>query len=136
LLLSLKVKIATILILIGIAYSAWYYYIDTLTLSEITGQSENATVDILINLFDFDTGITRHEMRQLSQKADGWNQRMNDIMLIEDQSLQQAEQAKLVAEMMRDPAFKKIAKLILKGGTKSIKGTSDFLRILTAFSIF
>jgi hypothetical protein len=133
---SLKLKIATIIFIIGVVYSIWYYYIDTLSMSEIVGQSDNAKVDILINLFDFDTGITRHEMRQLSQKADGWNQRMSEIMRIQDESLRQAEQEKLVAEMMRDPAFKKIAQLLFKTGAKSAKGLLEILSLLKNFNLF
>ena len=43
--------------------------IDTLSLSEIMGSSGNNTTDILVNLFDFDTGITRHAMSNFASKS-------------------------------------------------------------------
>lgn len=134
--LSLKTKVTTMLIVLGVVYSAWFYYVDTLSMSEIVGQSDSAVVDIFVNLFDFDTGITRHEISQLSQKSKGWNLRMDEIMRIQDQTQRQAEHEKLVAEMMRDPAFKKIAQMILRTVGKTAKSTLDILSSFKTFGLF
>jgi hypothetical protein len=100
-------------------YSYYYYFVETLTLSDIMGKTNVPMVDIFVNLLDFDTGLTRNDIHNLSQKSGYWNMRMSQVESIQDPRLRQAEQEKLVAELLQDPALKKIVRKTLGFGTKS-----------------
>jgi len=121
------VMVVALLALIGFAY---YFFIDTLSIADIIGSTGNNTADIFINLFDFDTGVTRYEMHQLQTKSPEWNRRMDEISRISDPEVRQAENEKLVSEMMRDPSFKKLAQRLLGVGGKTAK---SLLNITTSF---
>ena len=48
--------------LIGISFAIFYYYIDTLSLSEIVGKTDSKIVNIGVKLFDFgDKEIRGHQ---------------------------------------------------------------------------
>jgi hypothetical protein len=46
--------------IVGILY--WFFFVDTLFLTEVTGHSKNPFATIFLNLIDFDTGITRYDI--------------------------------------------------------------------------
>ena len=130
-------KIAVLLsILVFPSSGFYYYYVDTVTFAEIIGSSGNPTVDIFINLFDFDTGCTRHEINELSKKCQTWNRKMDRIMAIQDPVQRDRQHTELVAEMMRDPAFKKLTQKILGTGSRSMKSILETLSSARGIGLF
>ncbi len=108
----------------------WYFFIDRLTLSEIIGKEVSPKASIFINLFDFDTGLTRYDVYNLKSKSQYWERRMQDVASIQDPKMREIEHEELVVEMMQDPTMKKIAKKVFGFGT-------DFtLNILKAVSAY
>ena len=97
----------------------YYIFIDTLTISQVVGPTNDPRADIFINLFDFDSGLTRWDLYNLASKSDYWNARMQQVRSIQDPRLRELENEKLMAEMMRDPSMKKIARKLLGFGGKS-----------------
>lgn len=121
----MKVKIIIYIILLtgtsaGFYYYYQYNYVETLMLSEILGKTDNNMTNIAVNLFDFNTGLTRHDLIQLESKKDYWLKRTSEVDSIMDPTIKQDETEKLINEMLEDPTMKKIFK-----GTLS--KTSDFV---------
>ena len=116
----LKIVLASLLILAG---SFYYYhtYVDTLMLSEIIGKSQNSVINISLSLFDFDTGLTRHDINHIKSSKDYWIKRINDVESINNAELKAQEYQKLVAEMLEDSSMKKICKGLLNRGTELTK---------------
>jgi len=119
----MKTKLILIILsasmIIGGGGGYYYYhrnYVDTLMLSEIVGHSDNDIVNILVNLGDFDTGLTRHDISNLKSNGNYWINRMNEVNAIQDSELQQQANIKLMAEMMEDPTMKKVCKIITTKG--------------------
>ena len=111
----------------------YYFFIDTLTISEIAGKQKNAKATIFLNLFDFDTGLTRYDVYRLAQKSEYWDARMKQVYSIQDPNRRNIEHEKLLAEMMEDPAFKKIArKLFGLGGKASL----TIMQIISNMAVF
>ncbi len=100
-------------------FSYYYFFVDTLTLSEITGKTDVPVADIFINLFDFDTGLTRYDIYNLKRKSDYWNTRIRQVESIQDPQHRKAEEEKLLAEMMQDPSIKKIVRKVFGFGAKT-----------------
>jgi hypothetical protein len=85
-------------------------------LSEIIDCRSNPKLNILTNLLDFDTGLTRHDINRLKNSKDYWINRMHEVEQIEDPYIRQIENEKLIAEMLEDPTMKKLVKGILSTG--------------------
>jgi hypothetical protein len=131
-----KSIIAAFLTVASLAYGYYHYFIDTLTFAEIVGSSGNPTADIVINLFDFDTGLTRFDVHHLSEKAKIWNESWKQTETIANPAQRQAEQQILMAEMMRDPSFKKVAQRMLGMGARSTKSLLDILATVHVLGVF
>lgn len=86
-------------------------------LSEIVGKTDNAGINIAVNLFDFDTGLTRHEISQLNDRKDYWIARIKEVEAIQDNDQKTQASTQLLSEMMDDPVLKKICSGILNFGT-------------------
>jgi hypothetical protein len=119
----MKTKLIVIALSAGILFGGgggYYYYqhnyVETLMLSEIVGHSENDIVNILVNLGDFDTGLTRHDISNLKSNGNYWIGRINEVNAIIDPELQQQANIKLIADMMEDPTMKKVCKIITAKG--------------------
>ena len=117
----MKVKLIIVAILVvALAIGAYflyrYYYVKTLMLSEIVGHTNNQIVDLLVDMADFDTGLTRHDLSNLKSKRSYWSNRINEVMNISDTEQQLEANAKLIAEMMDDPAMSKVVKIITVKG--------------------
>jgi hypothetical protein len=121
--------LAIIVVLLGY----YFYFIKTLMLSQIIGKTGDAKSTIFINLFDFDTDLTRYDLYNLSSKREYWNSRMNQVNSIQNLSLRNAEQEKLIAEMMEDPSLKKITRKILGFGGKA---SYSILQAVLSFTVF
>ncbi len=125
-----KGVIGLIILIIAVSASYYYFFVDTLKVSEIVGQTNDPAMDIFVNLFDFDTGLTRWDLYNLARKSDYWDRRINEVESIPDPYLRDRERQKLVAEMMRDPAFKKINRKLFGFGGKAaylfLKAAYDF----------
>lgn len=117
----MKTKLIIIILIAGsLSVGGYFYYqynyVKTLLLSEIVGQTDNDIVNILVNLGDFDTGLTRHDLNNLKSQKDYWINRMNEVNAISDPELQEQANLKLIADMMEDPTMKKVCKIITVKG--------------------
>ncbi len=117
----MKIKLIIIVFLFASAITGggYYYhhnYVETLMLSEIVGHTDNDIVNILVNLGDFDTGLTRHDISNLKSNGNYWINRMNEVNAIADPALQEQANIKLMADMMEDPTMKKVCKIITAKG--------------------
>lgn len=101
-------KVVVGFIVVAIAFSSWYFFIDTLTLSEVIGKDVDSKAGIFINLFDFDTDLTRYDVHNLKSKAPYWEKRFREIDSLSDYTRRERERDKLMAEIMKDSAMKKI----------------------------
>jgi hypothetical protein len=107
------------LVFVVVAGYAYYHrYVDTLMLSEIVGRTGEPLGDILINLFDFDTGLTRKDLHNLAAKSDYWVARIRQVESIPDPGQKRLENEKLMAEMLQDPSMKKVVRKSLGFGSK------------------
>ena len=116
---TIKVIILLASILIIGAPSYYYVDVDTLMFSEIVGETNDPKVSIFVNLFDFDTGLTRYDIYNLSKNNDYWRDRILKVHAIQNPQLREVENEKLMAEMMKDPTMKKIARKVLGFGTQT-----------------
>lgn len=128
----MKVKIIIIFLVVGgLSIGGYYYYehnyIETLMLSEIVGHSDNPMVNILVNAGDFDTGLTRHDIKQLKDNKDYWLARIQEVNAIENSDLKQQASIKLLSDMMEDPTLKKILSGVLTFGTSTAFGLLEIL---------
>jgi len=108
----------------------YYYqhnYVETLMLSEIVGHTDNMGVNIAVNLVDFNTGITRHDINQLQKNKDYWISRIQEVEAIEDTNLKGQASTQLLSEMMEDPVLKKICTGIFKLGSKTSLGLIEMI---------
>ncbi len=118
----MKVKIVIfVLFLSGAGYSYYHYFQETLMLSEIVGQSSNPTANLLVGIFDFDTGLTRYDVYHLSGKSKEWLARMEKINRIPDLNERQRQTERLYAEMLQDNSFKKVAQKLFGLGMNTVK---------------
>lgn len=117
-------------IVLLLMFSIWYVFTDTLSFSQLVGKTNSPTATIFINLFDFDTGLTRYDVYNLKSRAPYWEKRMQQVASINDPTQRQIENEKLLAEMMQDPPFKKIARnffgLSGKSALAVLKGITVF----------
>jgi len=98
------------------SYAYYYYYVQTLMFSEIIGKTDNNLENIAIKFFDFNTGLTRHDISHLENTKDYWIKRMREVESIQNPTLKAEETKKLMNDMMQDPSLKKINKLLLNKG--------------------
>jgi hypothetical protein len=110
------ISTATILAF-GVVY---YYFVATLSLSDIAGNTNSPIVNIGLKLFDFDTGLTRYDIANLKQKSPYWLKRMKEVDKIQNEGEKSEENLKLIDEMLSDPSMHKIAKKFGVGGFKKI----------------
>ncbi|MBS3919497.1 MAG: hypothetical protein KG012_11485 [Deltaproteobacteria bacterium] len=103
-----------------VVFFYWYFFVDTLKLTQITGKPENAYASIFVNIIDFDTGLSRYDIYNLSRRSDYWQRRIREVESIQDPERRNMENAKLLAEMMEDPSIKKIAKKLIGFGTDAV----------------
>lgn len=118
----MKTKLIIIILLAGgLTIGGYFYYhhnyLDTLMLSEIVGKTDNASINLAVNLFDFDTGLTRHDINQLNNNKEYWMARIQEVDAIRNPELKEQASIKLLSDMMEDPVLKKICKGFLKLGS-------------------
>ena len=124
---------AFILIILFMGFGIYYFFIDTLSFAELAGKQSNPTATIFLNLFDFDTGLTRFDVINLKKKAKIWKIKERQIYSIQDPQKRKIEHEKFMAEMMQDPAFKKLSRKFLGMGAKGMQG---LLNGILAFSLY
>lgn len=100
--------ITGLLLVVGGYYYYQYQYVETLRLSEIVGKSGNPIEDMFTNMFDFDTGLTRHDLKQIEKRKDYWLQRVNDLKQISDSDKQAEAWARLYNDMSEDKSMAKL----------------------------
>lgn len=120
----MKLKLIFLILFIGsVSFGGYYYYqrnyVETLMLSEIIGSSNSPVENLIINLTDFDTGLTRHDIQQLKTNKDYWLTRIQKSDAIRDPGLKEQAETQLLADMMNDPILKKIGKGIFKFGSNA-----------------
>jgi hypothetical protein len=118
----MKLKIIVLVFIVGgFIIGGYYYYhhnyIDTLMLSEVVGPTDNPGINIAVSLADFDTGLTRNEIKQLKDNKDYWLARIQEVDAITNTDLKQQASLKLLSDMMEDPVLKKICSGFLKVGS-------------------
>jgi len=86
-------------------------------LSEIVGKTENASLNLAVNFFDFDTGLTRHDIKHLGNNKDYWISRINELDTIHNNEQKQQASIQLLSDMMEDPVLNKICSGFLKLGS-------------------
>lgn len=128
----MKTNLIIKLLFIGcITYGGYYYYrhnyVDTLMLSEIVGDTDNSAINLSVSLFDFDTELTRHDIKQLKDNKDYWISRIKEVDAIKDSNLKMQSSAQLLSDMMDDPVLKKICSGIIKLGTNASFGLIEMI---------
>jgi hypothetical protein len=105
--------IAIFLVLLAAIPVYRYYFVNTLMLSQVLGKTDNALANLAINAFDFDTGLTRHDIKQLNDKKDYWITRINKLDEIQDADQKQQATIQLLSDFLDEPVVKKLkSKLI------------------------
>ncbi len=112
-------KISIIVLISGLMAVIIYYhhnYIETMMLSDIVSHTNNPSLNIVVSLVDFDTGLTRHDIKVLEEKKDYWLGRIQEVDAISDPDQKEQASLKLLSDMMEDPVLKKIGSGILNLG--------------------
>lgn len=112
------IVVALILTIVSISsfYYYKYFYVSTLMLSEVVGKTNNSGINVAVNFFDFDTGLTRHDIRQLKKNKDYWIRRIKEVDAIQNSDQKRQASLQLLSDMMDDPTLKKLAKIITSVG--------------------
>lgn len=116
-----KISTAAIIFIGAIGYGYYYYFVQTLRLSDIISSTNNPFTSVFISFIDFDTGLTRYDLHDLSEKTPYWNQRINEIEGLPPGREKQFRQQQLVTEMLKDPAMRKIINRLMPFGFKTIE---------------
>jgi hypothetical protein len=91
----------------------WFLFGQTLRLSQIVNKQNDPYVTIAVNLFDFDTGLTRYDLYMLQSKARRWNMLIQTIERLPSEQQREYASAQLYAEIVSDPtartALQKVA---------------------------
>ena len=128
----MKLKLIAIIVIVGgVLIGSYYYYhhnyVETLMLSEIVGHTDNPVVNIAINLGDFDTDLSRHDINVLKDNKDYWLARIQEVESIENSDLKEQASTELLSDMMEDPVLKKICSGVLQMGTSTAFGLIEIV---------
>lgn len=113
--------LVTAMALVVVLFSLWYYYVDTLSLSEVVGDGGGMKQQMFVNLFDFDTGLTRHDVDRLKKLALEWERRSVEIAKIVDPAQREAAQDQLNLDILKDPTVKKISRKLFFGSKTALE---------------
>jgi len=111
-----------IVVSLGSYFTYKHYFVETLNLSEIVGHTDNPLANLALNFMDFDTGLTRNDLRRLKSNKDYWIDRIKEVDAIQDPDRKMQAGTQLLSDMMEDPALKKICSGILSLGTNVTLG--------------
>lgn len=124
----MKPKTIILLLTLGIGIFIYYYFfIETLSVSQLIGKTSNPQASIFINLFDFDTGLTRYDIYHINCKNNYWNSRIREINSMADPVAKEKANEELLAEIIQDPSVKKITKKFLGFLGKSANSATSLL---------
>ena len=123
---SKKILIGIIIILV--AFGIWYYFIDTLTFSQIIGDDVSQNVGMLVNMFDFDTEISRYNFNKLKFKVAKWDKKLQEIDRNNDPTSRDKEREKVIQEIVSDPTVKKLMKHIPGFGKDTVTTLFDIIK--------
>ncbi len=115
-----KSIIMVLIFIAATAYGYYYYFVQTLMLSQIIDSSSNPLSSIVVGLIDFDTGLTRYDVHNLSEKASYWESRIQQVNSIQDYRQRNQANEKLLAEMMEDPSMRKVVKKLFGFGMNTL----------------
>ena len=110
--------------LLAIAGISYYYFVATLSLSDIVGNTSSPIANLGLRLFDFDTGLTRYDIVNLKQKSPYWAKRIKEVESIYNANEKSQENARLIEEMLADPTMQKIARKFGVGNIDKIFSSS------------
>lgn len=117
----MKTKIALTIVFISVSISLFVYYhhnyVTTLMLSEVVGKTDNPSINLAVKFFDFDTGLTRSDIKHLDKNKDYWISRINELETIHNSEQKQQASIQLLSDMMDDPVLNKICTGFLKLST-------------------
>lgn len=123
---SKKILIGIVIILV--AFGIWYYFIDTLTFSQIIGDDVSQNAGMLVNMFDFDTEISRYNFNKLKFKVARWDKRLQETDRINDLTSRNKEREKVIQEIVSDPTVKKLMKHIPDFGKDTVTTIFDIIK--------
>ncbi len=128
----MRLKIIFLVLIVGgLIIGGYYYYhhnyVETLMLSEIVGKTDNPLINIAIKVSDFDTGLTRHNIKQLSENKDYWIGRIQEVNSIGDPEQKEYASLMLLSDMMEDPVLKKICTGVVQLGTSTAFGLIEMI---------
>lgn len=113
-------------------FAVYYVFIDTLSFSQLIGKTQSPKATIFINLFDFDTGLTRYDIYQINKRSDYWERRIREVQSIQDARAREKANEELMAEMMEDPSLKKVIRKFLGLGARSAGALMQILGSIIA----
>ena len=115
------------IVIILIVFGIWSYFIDTLTISQIIGDDVSQNANILVNMFDFDTEISRYNFNKLKFKVTKWDKRLQEIDRINDPASKDTEREKVIGEIVSEPTVKKLMKHIPGFGKDTVMTLFDII---------
>lgn len=127
----MKLKVIIIVFLVvglsgGGLFFYKYNYVETLLLYDIIGKTDNSFINFGVSLFDFDTGLTRHDIKQLIDHKDYWIGRINEVDAIQNSDQKQQATFQTLADFLDEPVMKKLKsklKALSPDGTLELKKT-------------
>jgi|GEM_PF-6046157 len=125
---KLVITTLTLLVVSIIGYYIYYYYYDTLTFLEITGKSSNSNVNFIIDIFDFDTGITRSELNEFKSKLPHYREEISNINSISDENQFNMKNQQFIQEISQDSVIKKLWDKIFPFNQTNLNNFSEFIK--------
>lgn len=114
----------------AISFAYYYFFVDTLSMSQLARQTRNKKVKVLVGFIDLDSGLTRYDVYRVSKKGNYWKSRMREVRSIQDSTKRERERDRLLEEMMQDPSMRKIMRKLAAFGANS---ATEVLKALGAF---
>lgn len=107
----MKKRVVLILILGVLAAAIYYFFVDTVTLSEVVGDTQVPALKAAIALVDRDTGLTRYQVWNFQRKMNAFKEEARQIGEGDDpdKAQRRLELAKrMVGVMQEDPVVSKM----------------------------
>jgi len=124
---ALVVVVLLLVIVSALALGYFYYFVDTLMVSEVFGPTENPAMALMVDMLDFDTGLTRYDMYHLSQVSKEWKRRAEEIDKLGDVQARLSASNDLISEIMNDASVKKLTQKTISFGAALSKALVETL---------
>ena len=114
----------------AISFAYYYFFVDTLSMSQLARQTRSKKAKVLVGFIDLDSGLTRYDVYSVSKKGNYWKSRMREVRSIQDSVKRERARDRLLEEMMQDPSIRKIMRKLNAFGANS---ATEVLKALGAF---